>query len=275
MSKLLSFFILVVSSLILHQVDGGSPGSYAHYTLPSVPDGATDMEHAVVWVIEPSPSETHGNAVFAATQMWQLGGPGGYMGTQRWRDGTTGQMVSKAIFSMWDANNTVQTGWRGPNCERFGGEGVGSHCMIDYPLQTNDTYIVKVESNGYNSSGRFWIGSITDMRSNEVKQIGELFHPNYNNHIGYGLLQVAAASFIEFFEADGCDGQALVGVGMLGPLFNNMTIRPSQAEGDYASGCDYSDTNGCIPGLSCGEPKVFHLVGGATKRVTPAGTPLW
>jgi hypothetical protein len=251
------------------------PGSYAHYQLPNTQSGGTDIEHAVIWVIEPSPSELHGNAIFAATQMWQLAGPGGYMGTQRWRDSTTGKMVSKAIFSMWDASDSIQTGWRGPNCERFGGEGTGSHCMIDYPLLTNDTYIVKVSENGYNTSGRFWLGTITDMRSNEVKQIGELFHPNFNGAIGYGLLQIAAASFIEYFESDGCENQAQVGVGMLGPLFNNMTIRPIQASGDYASGCNYSETNGCIPGLECGEPKVYHLLGGQTRRTTPAGTPLW
>jgi hypothetical protein len=65
---------------------------------------------------------------------------------------------------------------------------------------------------------------------------------------------------------------------MLGPLFNNQTIRPSQASPDYAGGsppCLFSNVNACIPGLQCGEPKVYHTLGGTTKRVVPAGTPLW
>ena len=265
-----------LAALALPLASGGGPGTYAHYVLPSVPGGATDIEHAVVWTTEPGPSETHGNAVFAATQMWHTTGPGGYMGTQRFLDTSSGKMMSKAIFSMWDASASVMTGWRGPNCERFGGEGTGAHCIIDYPLVTNDTYIVKVAEHGFNASGRFWQGTVTDMRSNEVKVIGELFHPNFNGSVsGYGPLQVAAASFIEFFLADGCDNQALVGIGMLGPLFNNATVRPTQASPDYAAGCNYDEVNACIPGLECGQPKVFHLVGGATKRKTPAGTPLW
>ena len=251
------------------------PGTYAHYALPATPGGATDMEHAVVWVVEPGADETHGNAIFASTQMWMQAGPGGYMGTQRYRDAGSGKMVGTAIFSMWDANATVMTGWRGPNCERFGGEGTGAHCLIDFDLVANDTYIVKLAADGRNASGAFWTGTITDMRSSKATTIGTLFHPNYNGAVGYGPIQVAAASFVEYFEADGCEGQAVSGIGLLGPLFNNMTVRPTQATPDYAEPCDYSDVTGCIPGLTCGEPKVYLTAGGKTKRTTPKGTPLW
>ena len=141
------------------------PGTYAHYALPSTPGGSADIEHAVVWTLEPGASERHGNAIFASTQMWQLAGPGGYMGTQRYLDTASGRMVGTAIFSMWDASADVQTGWRGPNCERFGGEGTGAHCLIDFDLVANDTYIVKVAADGHNASGAFWTGTIYDMRN--------------------------------------------------------------------------------------------------------------
>jgi hypothetical protein len=254
------------------------PGTYAHYALPATPGGSTDIEHAVVWTLEPGADEKHGNAIFASTQMWQLAGPGGYMGTQRFLDTSTGRVVGTAIFSMWDASATVQTGWRGPNCERFGGEGTGAHCLIDFDLVAEDTYIVKVAADGHNASGAFWTGTVYDMRNSRTTTIGTLFHPNFNGAVGYGPLQVAAASFVEYFEADGCENQAQVGIGMLGPLFSNQTIRPTQATGDYAGGsppCNFSDVTGCIPGLACGQPKVFHSVGGKVKRTTPAGVPLW
>jgi hypothetical protein len=253
------------------------PGTYAHYALPSVPAGVEDMEHAVVWIVEPPSSETHGNAVFASTQMWHLGGPGGYIGSQRWRN-ADGTMSSKAIFSMWDASADVMTGWVGPNCERFGGEGTGSHCTIEYELVTNNTYVLKYAHTGTNSSGAMWSGTITDMRSSKATKIGTLFYPNFGATSGYGALQVVAASFVEYFLADGCDGEAQSGIGMLGPLFSNLTIRPTQATGDYAGGpppCLHSNVNGCIPGLTCGEPKVYHTLGGAVQRLVPAGTPLW
>ena len=131
-ARLLAASLLVIgaaaaafASSLETRAGASGPGTYAHYVLPTTPGGATDIEHAVVWVHEPGADETHGNAVFASTQMWHAAGPGGYLGTQRWLDTATGKMVSKAIFSMWDASADVMTSWVGPNCERFGGEGTG------------------------------------------------------------------------------------------------------------------------------------------------------
>ena len=218
-ARLLAASLLVIgaaaasfASSLETRAGASGPGTYAHYVLPATPGGATDIEHAVVWVHEPGADETHGNAVFASTQMWHAAGPGGYLGTQRWLDTATGKMVSKAIFSMWDASADVMTSWVGPNCERFGGEGTGAHCTIDYDLVANDTYIVKYAAAGSNSSGAMWRGTIYDMRSSKTTTIGTLFLPNYKGAVGYGALEVAAASFIEYFLADGCDGEAASGV---------------------------------------------------------------
>ena len=66
----------------------------------------------------PSPQETNGNAVFASTQYWSEAGPGGYMGTQVWLDKDSKKETHKAIFSMWDADNSTLTGFIGENCGR-------------------------------------------------------------------------------------------------------------------------------------------------------------
>ena len=95
------------------------------------------------WAILPNQSETHGNAVFSSTQFWFEAGPGGYMGTQAWRQ-NDGTMTYRALFSCWDADPQHMTGWvqGAPGyCERFGGEGTGSHCIIPVTLEQGVTCV--------------------------------------------------------------------------------------------------------------------------------------
>jgi hypothetical protein len=75
------------------------PGSYAHYTWPSLPRDmlATSIEMTHVWTTMPNATEVHGNAVFASTQMWHSTGVGGYFGTQTWRQ-ADGTMTHRALF---------------------------------------------------------------------------------------------------------------------------------------------------------------------------------
>lgn len=196
------------------------------------------------------------------------------MGTQSWRN-NDGSLTHKAIFSCWDGDATHATGWVGPNCERFGGEGVGSHCLVDIPLRANASFTVTVAAAGHNSSGAFWRGTVRDDERNSTLVIGTLFHPNFDSHVGYGMMQVAAADFQEYFESSDCANQAVSGIGLIGPTFNNGSIVPSQASADYVAGCNYSNVGACIPGFGCGAPRVFMLAGGYTNRTQAKGVPLW
>ena len=250
------------------------PGAYVHYSLP--PGTATDVEMGYVWAVLPGPGETHGNAVFGSTQMWFENGVGGYFGTQSWRNADA-SLSHKALFSIWDYSASVATGWVGPNCARFGGEGTGSHCLVDIDLVAGAVYTVRLAAAGSNASGAFWAGTVRDGRTNATAAIGTLFTPTPpgDNRIGYGALKVAAASFEEWFEADGCDGQALAGVGLVGPRFNNGSVVASAASGDYAGDCAHSDVTADIPGVGSGPGFAYMVGGGDTVRTTPAGTPLW
>jgi hypothetical protein len=96
------------------------------------------------------------------------------MGTQVWRE-KNGTETHKAIFSMWDASKDIQTTGVGPACARFGGEGVGSHCLITYPLEQARLYTIKVELESTNSSGAIWLGTITDKASSAKTEIGRLY----------------------------------------------------------------------------------------------------
>lgn len=281
------------------QVGASGPGTYAHYPAYSVPTpaNATLLEVEHTWRTLPAASETEGNAVFVSTQMWHTGGAGGYMGTQVWRDdsgagaGAAAVETHRAIFSMWDGvdpatGRPVTTGWKGPNCERFGGEGVGSHCLIEYAIKQGATYTLRYESDGGNSSGAFWTGSIVEGAKRTV--IGTLFYPNLGiagvgaaGGSGYGPVAVNAASFQEYFLATGCDGQALSGATLGGPYFGDVAagvagkaanprrIVATRATPDFAGDCLFSDVRGE------GAPVVLLLAGGKTARTTNKTTELW
>ena len=253
----------------------GGPGTYAHYAGWNTTTPSNDMQVDHVWTILPNSTETDGNAVFASTQFWSEAGPGGYMGTQVWRDKASGTMVHKAIFSMWDASPSVHTAGVGATCGRFGGEGVGSHCLVDVGLARGKRYTVAVRLAATNASGALWRGTFTDAASGNTTTIGHLFYPNYQGHQGYGGLTINAASFQEYFLSTGCAGQAVSAIGLIGPYFHNRSVTPSQASPDYAGTCLFDDVEGAVPGYGEGRPYVLLSAGGTTRRKTAKNAPLW
>merc|ERR1719203_242422 len=108
-----------------------------------------DLEVDHVWVTIPSAAESEGNAVFASTVFhFESEGVGGYLGTQVWRPTVfdSGKMEThQAIFSAWDKDDTHKVGWVGDNCGRFGGEGTGSHCMLDFKFKQGQRYTVRIK----------------------------------------------------------------------------------------------------------------------------------
>ena len=272
-----------------------APGTYAHYALPtSSTASAMTMTHR--WLVMPQASSTVGNAVFASTQFWHVTGAGGYIGTQSWRLSKTSE-THRAIFSCWDEPPRV-TGWKddaisNANCARFGGEGVGSHCLIDVSLRENTTYTLTYRAAGGNASGAFWEGIFTSPGSTGVT-IGTLFMPSLQVLVpGYGPLQVNAASFQEYFLGGGCDGTTTTsGIALGGPTFTAVepagaaastaaaamkkkVIVPSQAMASYAKGCEEDDVTCSPQGEACSVPHVYLLAGGTTKRTTTEGQALW
>ena len=122
---------------VIASLTTNGPGCYSHYTSTAAVSDDVQVDH--IWSEIPKPSERDGNAIFASLQFWFENGVGGYFGTQVWREGATdglGRTVRanethRVIFSVWDAPD-AEVGWRGDTCGRFGGEGVGSHCVADY-----------------------------------------------------------------------------------------------------------------------------------------------
>ena len=188
---------------------------------------------------------------------------------------------------------------KGPNCARFGGEGVGSHCVLDYHLVQGKTYSVRVEMTAANSSGAIYgasIGEVATASSPAARgptkaqaaprtTIGHLFFPNVGGYKGFGNYRVVAAAFQEYFLATGCEGQPESECGLTGPSFylngngegggsgKSIVQEPVQATSDYAhNNCSHVDVTHCAYG---GSKCVLLRAGGNIKSSTAAGTPLW
>ena len=248
-------------------------------------------------------------------QVFFEGGQGGYFGTQVWRVPPNATHPSPterhtAIWSYWDMPNATVTGI-GPNCGRFGGEGVGSHCVLDYHLEQGKTYSVQVGLTSTNASGAIYGASIGEVaaaapsplptararrkvpvqaQADKRTTIGHLYFPNVDGYKGFGNFRVAAASFQEYFLASGCDGQPESECGLTGPSLHlvgggtgkqgaggtqGRVVRqePVQATSDYAhDNCSHVDVTHCAYG---GSKCVLLRAGGNIKMATAAGTPLW
>lgn len=262
------------------------PGTYAHYHVDqSAAPTADDMIVEHVWETIPSANVTRGNAVFASMQFWFENGVGGYFGTQAWRAGAIDERgrrvaaseATRVIFSVWDAPGGGKVGWKGDGCGRFGGEGVGSHCVVPQPLVPVNAYSLMVRRVGHNGTGDWWTASVSDVKARgPAIDFGSLWLPDTPNRTGFGRLQTKAAAFQEYFEATGCADQPLSSVGLLGPWWNKASLTPTQAYADYAKQCPYSDVGACIYGAGCGVGRVLFTAGGATVRKhTNVSEPLW
>lgn len=276
-------------SACLGVVAQAGPGGYVHYS--GIPAGVSqDMEVEHFWTSIPSPEESQGNAVFASMQFWTEAGAGGYFGTQVWRQGADPRLwrvgsrsrlgtrigaeeVHQVIFSVWDLDGH-EVAWEGKTCERFGGEGTGSHCLIRFPMQAGRKYAFRL---ALSADNRRLTGVITDLVTGEASTVGTLVFPDARNYSGFGGIAHNAAAFQEYFGSSRCEDQALSAAGLIGPFWRERMISPSSATPSYSKDCVFSDVHACVAPSDehCGPPHALMLAGGQVARATPDGTELW
>jgi len=262
----------------------GAPGDYATYDFEQR-EASPDMEVEIIWTTIPSDSDTDGNGVFASSQYWHESYTGaintaGYMGSQVMRSGN-GTEKRVFIFSCWDADSSRPVSWDSDtnNCGRFGGEGVGSHCVLEFPIQEGVQYNFRYAMSKHDSAGAHWTGTVLDTSTGKSHVVGTLVYPDLDGYTGFGNLQFHTDDFLEYFSGGDCEGAATTGVGIRGPYFHGKTSTAYQAYPSYNSAdqCERSVVDRCIPGQSdmCGKPNV-HLGGGkGIVRDTSNGQPLW
>lgn len=256
-----------------------APVVYANYAW-SASASSDDMEVEHIWTTIPSDRETDGNGIFLSSQYWYEANDrgynaAGYMGSQVARTGS-GVEKRQFIFSCWDADSSHQVSWTSSNCMRFGGEGVGSHCILQLPIKEGVKYRFRVAMSGSDATGAHWTGTVWDTTTGQSWNVGTLVYPHLPGMVGFGKFKVHSDDFLEYFAGGDCEGAATSGVGVLGPYFHGRTVAPSQAWPSYGSStCGRSSVDRCIPGESCDFPRV-HLAGGrGVIRDTTDGQHLW
>ena len=82
---------------------------------------------------------------------------------------TNGDANRSAIFSVWNASGAL-----GPNCSTFGNEGIGWHCLINYPWEAGHSYAITTQR----SAGVMvdtWSASVNDIDAGVSTPIGQIF----------------------------------------------------------------------------------------------------
>eukprot|EP00040_Diaphanoeca_grandis_P044597 m.12879 g.12879 ORF g.12879 m.12879 type:complete len:317 (-) comp9489_c0_seq1:474-1424(-) len=263
-----------------------APGCYVKYTwAPSTSkELSVDMEVDHVWTSVPQGSNPNGNGVFVSSQYWYHDASGaqtagGYMGSQVFKGSAGAPEHRVFIFSCWDVTGALgnaTVGWTTPNCARFGGEGVGSHCILEYPIKEGTLYTFRVAMSGHNSSGAMWTGTVTDTTTQTATVVGTLFYPNVGKEIGFGKFGQYSNEFMEYFLGGDCDTDVHAATGTFGPFFQGRTVMPTMANPQYGtSPCTRTSVTGCVPGFDCGSPRVFVQGGEGVVRNNTDSTPLW
>lgn len=191
------------------------------------------------------------------------GRAGGYIGLQ-----LVGN-ARKAIFSIWDLPDQSQTAlamtFQGT---RFGGEGEGAKCLIDFNWQLGREYRLGVRKSAVDSEGAIWDGAVQDTVTSETTVIGRILVKNSSSFAGYGKLRPSASVFVEYFRGpETCDSQPHSRVLWRGPFANGLIA--SKANVAHYSQCVHNNVT------SSGKSFVTHETGGMTVLATPAYSRLW
>ncbi len=162
-----------------------APGAWSDYWFSS--GSLSEIEMYFTWLKEPGFSYIYSAFTFGFEPT------GGYTGLQQ--VGNT----KKVLFSIWDIPTDITANPAHANCGRFGGEGTGAKCIMDYNWVEGHEYRLRVERNSTNESGDIWAGYIKDMVMGEETIIGKIFLENVYGLVGYGLIKAHTAIFLEYF----------------------------------------------------------------------------
>lgn len=204
--------------------------------------------------------------VYLATQFY-TGCSGGYFGGQVHSDGT-----HSILFSMWDFNATLKNSQGvSPWCARFGGEGEGAHCGLEYLFEFGVDYRFTLTKSS-NASGALWSASVTKEGSSPVPTfLGTIFIGAEDLPHTVEECTVLAPSSVSFQEYY-LGGTFYSAANWRGPFLNHNPLR--QIEGimayDAASDCGNatypSNVSSTVPLGPSGAPNAFYQQGGNTEH---------
>ena len=240
--------------------------TYANYSFVE-PGPFYNLDNYVKWDHN-VPSST---GVYAAFNFAFQNGQGGYIGTQSDSNG------KHAIFSIWDdVDGSMSALGISSNCDRFGGEGVGARCLIDYPWIAGREYLMRIWVLAKVNDTEQWLGVIKDTVTQVETTIGVISLRNSKGYLGYGWLTKTRISvFLERYVSDpagGCASQPDAKVTWRGPYANNNSATAISALASFAhypTSCPNTNV------WSTGAPFISTEDGGTTQRTTPEYTNVW
>eukprot|EP00929_Paragymnodinium_shiwhaense_P072993 TRINITY_DN37077_c0_g1_i1.p1 TRINITY_DN37077_c0_g1~~TRINITY_DN37077_c0_g1_i1.p1 ORF type:complete len:368 (+),score=66.98 TRINITY_DN37077_c0_g1_i1:71-1105(+) len=172
--------------------------------------------------------------VYMATQFY-LTQNAGYFGGQMHDDGK-----HLILFSIWDHNDTAKNAWwseKTPWCMRFGGEGEGAHCGLDYTFVEGQNYTFAlsfdVAETAANGTGDFWQVTITDDASYKQTLLGLIYLKHIPGVEPSQQMKPGSIAFQEYYTGGSFYHQA----GWFGPGFNqDVSLMANDASADCKDG---------------------------------------
>jgi len=240
--------------------------SHACYNFPNGITPSLHFEAGLVWI-----DVEKGEFVYGAMQFWFENGQGGYFG---------GHYLNKTAhiydFAIWDYSDTAENTSMAvdPWCDRFGGEGAGSHCLVPVDFVYGHEYRMKLSFNKSTSTQDWWTATSLDLTTNEVQYIGTLGLSNTKTQCPpYGNIKTTGnIGFQEYAEG----GSFYTSFGWTGPyIVDGKTGTLITATKSVTCTVDaYHALSTSIPNIGTGWPYVFYEAG-LNVTTTPSGVLLW
>jgi len=197
--------------------------------------------------------------VYLATQFW-TGCGNGYFGGQLHKDGS--HMV---LFSMWDYDGATPSAQGvSPWCTRFGNEGAGAHCGLDYVFEFGTEYRFEL-TRAKNASGVIWsttVSKIDPIGTETSTFLGSIFVESRLVPKDCIRLEPTACSFQEYYSG----GNFYTAGAWRGPFLDRVNSA-YDAHGDCGmDGSAHINVSSVVPNGPRGRPNVFFQQGGNTEH---------
>jgi len=238
---------------------GVRPVAYADASWDNA-EPLTSLEGTVVWDVAPAT----GNAFIYPALFFQFSDwkTGGYFGTQIYGSGRG------VHFSVWDHEGEFESSVpMSSTCQRFGHEGNGTMCHLEYPWLEGRAYRFHMSIASSTAEGDVWQTTVTDVVTGESEVVGRILVRSNGQRAGFGPLAPWAEFFLEYFGGPPtCAGHDYARLTWTGPRGNDVLADRMKVLYNL---CERSNVTSPQAGT-------VTLEGGeGSTRTTPSGTSLW
>lgn len=203
------------------------------------------------------------SSYWAQLWSWTNADYGGYLGLQTDGNRFDGSTGDTAIFSLWNANASS-----GPSCGTFAGEGVGHSCRLNFPINTNRWYRLRVWRLNADAGGQWWGAWIKDRSTGRDYHLGNL------RVAATHTLIAGTSNFSEYYgQQVGCDAVPVSRVSWTQPAANQQQEGRYQHLSRFASASAGDCTGGAVREESFGTTRGATIELGGPRQPAPPPAP--